>query len=133
MKIDKTYLDSAKYIRNEYEKLLSKVSNYEKQAIELKDYFESKAKQLLELNNTKVSKVKTKGDVESVTSEIMSIINDLEQESEKVGREIENINKKIESLSKDEVILFDTIKEKYSDLSDDEISDQVWEHIKKGS
>jgi hypothetical protein len=38
---------------------------------------------------------------------------------------IDPINKNIEELSKEEVVLYNTIKEKYIDLSDDEIIKEI--------
>lgn len=131
--INRNLLESAKYIRIEYESLMDKFNSYEKQALDLRDFFTKKTTELSELNDSKVSKVKTKVDVEVVTKDIMSIIEEIEQEAEKITRSVEGINKKIESLKKDEEILYDKIKEKYPTLSDEDIQKEVWDFLKTNS
>lgn len=131
--IDRNLLESAKFIRNEFDSLMSNFSVYEKQAIELKSFFDKKTLELSELNKSKVSKVKNRGDVDNVTKDIMTIIEELEHEAEKISRSVEGINKKIESLKKDEEILYDKIKEKYPKLSDEEIQNEVWDFLKTNS
>jgi chromosome segregation ATPase len=131
--INHNLLESAKYIRIEYESLMDKFNSYEKQALDLRDFFTKKTTELSELNDSKVSKVKTKVDVEVVTKDIMNIIEEIEQEAEKITRSVEGINKKIESLKKDEEILYDKIKEKYPTLSDEDIHKEVWDFLKTSS
>jgi len=131
--INRNLLESAKYIRMEYESLMDKFNSYEKQALDLRDFFTKKTTELSELNDSKVSKVKTKVDVEVVTKDIMTIIEEIEQEAEKITRSVEGINKKIESLKKDEEILYDKIKEKYPTLSDEDIQKEVWDFLKTNS
>lgn len=130
MKIDRNLLESAKFIRMEYESLMGKFNHYEKQALDLKNFFDKKSEELTDMNKEKVSKIKSKGDLEVVTKDIMTIIEEMEQEAEKITRSVEGVNKKIESLRRDEEILYEKIKDKYPDLSDESIQQQVWEFLK---
>ena len=133
MEIDRNLLESSKFIRMEYESLMSKFKHYEKQALDLKSFFDKKSEELGEMNKQKVSKIKSKGDLEMVTKDIMTIIEEMEQEAEKITRSVEGVNKKIESLKRDEEILYEKIKDKYPDLSDESIQEQVWEFLKTSS
>jgi chromosome segregation ATPase len=133
MKIDRNLLESSKFIRMEYESLMSKFNHYEKQALDLKNFFDKKIEELTDMNKQKVSKIKSKGDLEVVTKDIMTIIEEMEQETEKITRSVEAVNKKIESLKRDEEILYEKIKEKYPDLSDESIQEQVWDFLKTSS
>lgn len=133
MKIDRNLLESSKFIRMEYESLMAKFNHYEKKALDLKSFFDKKSGELTEMNKQKVSKIKSKGDLEVVTKDIMTIIEEMEQEAEKITRSVEGVNKKIESLKRDEEILYQKIKDKYPDLSDESIQEQVWEFLKTSS
>ena len=128
--IERNLLESAKYIRNEFESLLGRFNQYEKQAKDLKEFFDRKCIELSEINKSKLNRVKTKGDIEIATQEIFAIINEIEQESEKIARSLESTNTKLESIKKEESILYEKIKEKYPELSDERIRDQVWEFLK---
>ena len=48
----------------------------------------------------------------------------------KIQSELNPINEKIEKLKNDSKKLYDTIKEKYTELEDEDIQEQILEHLK---
>jgi hypothetical protein len=52
-------------------------------------------------------------------------MSELEVESIKLTSKIDPINKKIENLKRDELQLYEAIKKKYPDLSDDDMKKEI--------
>ncbi len=127
--IAKIYIESAKNIRNEFLRLTKELNKYEKKAAELVIYLENKSQKLKEFSENKVSTIKDKADIAKVGEEIIKEMSEIESEEQKLIRSIKPINDKIERLKKDEEILFNQIKEKYPNLSSQEIVQEIHSHL----
>ena len=127
--IAEIYIESAKNIRNEFLRLTKKLNTYDKKAAELIIYLETKSQELKDYSDNNVSKIKDKSDIAKVGEDIIKKISEIEDEEQKLIRLIKPINDRIDRLKKDEEILFNQLKEKYPNLSLQEIIQEIHSHL----
>ena len=119
MKIDKIYLDDAKRIRLEY---LSNVN-----------YITTKEKEM-EVYIREINKIKNDVDLavdNNITDDqfYQKKMKKLNENIDKLKIHVEHYYKNVLELDKDQRSLYHKIREKYRDITDDEIKKQVLEYI----
>jgi len=102
---------------------------YHKRAKEVVKILESSVNDLEKLQQD--IKVGENTSAEKSINEILNIIKNVEIEGQTLESLVEPMNKEIEKLSKEEAELHRMIKEKHSDLSDDDILEVVQTRLKK--
>lgn len=127
--IAEIYIESAKNIRNKFLKLTKKLNKYEKEAAELVIILETKAEELKSFSEDKVSKIRDKTDIAKVGEEIIKKINEVEEKEQQLLRLIKPINDEMDILRRDEEILFSQIKERYPNLSQQDIIQEIHSHL----
>ena len=128
-KIAEIYIESAKNIRNEFLRLSKKLDSYQKETAQLVIYLENISKELEQFSLTEVSQIRDKSDVSTVGDHLMKKINEIEAEEQKLLRLITPINNKIDKLRNEETFLFKQIREKYPNMSDQEIINEVQSYL----
>jgi chromosome segregation ATPase len=123
--IDNALINSARLIKNDYQKLTSTLSTYENDVKNLANYFFKVSSELKNMGD-EVTKADT---IESIKDKVMLKLNDLEKESNTVSGRITEINEKIEKLKKEETDLYNIIKRRYPSMSDDEIRQEIQSKI----
>ena len=123
--IDKHFIDSAVEIRKEWVRLIRSLDGYQSQIekaqraiIEKKDEVEAFSKKDLRIKDPQVKEF------------IEKIFNEVEYQTNIIESKIKPLNDDIEKLKKEELRLYQHIKNSYPDLLDDDIKAQIWEHIK---
>ena len=129
--IDKQLIESAKLIRNDFLTLTNNLNKYYDEVKELGIFFLKKADELREYNDKSVKKLKNKSDLSTVTNHILKEISEIEDEEKKLAKKVEEINQKMEKLKRDEMILYQTIKQRYPHLSDEQIKKEIHSHLGK--
>ena len=126
--IDDVLVESAIAIKKEFNELRAKLSIYEKHELDLSTY-------LLEVSNELESyakkDIKKAANVSESTQFIIKKMVEMEEESNRVTSLIDPINIAIESLKKDEMTLYQLIKEKNTNSSDVDIIKALNEKMKK--
>lgn len=121
--IEEQFLESAVQIRRTYLKLTNNLSLYQKRAEEIVKVLESSINKLeslqKEIKDTKAGKSNMTN--EKAINEVLSTINDVEQEGERLNNLFEPLNKEIEKLGKEEAELWNRIIEKHSNIPQDKI------------
>lgn len=121
--IEEQFLESAIQIRRTYLKLTNNLSLYQKRAEEIVNVLEKSINKLeslqKEIKDTKAGKSNMTN--EKAINEVLSTINDVEQEGERLNSLFEPLNKEIEKLGKEEAELWNRIIEKHSDIPEDKI------------
>lgn len=127
--IQSLYLKRAASIRKEYLSIIRDIESYENIAKELSDSISQRTKeleQLLEnLNNNRVS------NADSAKQNLHNIMIQTEDDMNKVDKSIDVLSLKIERLKSDEMVLYREIKQSYFNLTDEEIKNEIQEHLKK--
>lgn len=126
--IEQALIDSAQSIRNEFLSLNNKLSNYDKRIAELAKYLQDISS---ELDTYKDNGIKEAKSVTEITNFILSKMEEIDTESNKVNKLIEPINKAIEKLKIDEQNLYDEIKKRHPNVNDDIIVKEVQTRINK--
>jgi chromosome segregation ATPase len=127
--IQEIFLKRAVNIRKEYISIKYDISSYEKNIRDILNALESKAVDLNELK-TKLDENKIH-DPEMAKSQLLKIMMELETEINTNETFINNLNKNIDKLKNDEVLLYRDIKQRYPEMNDSEIKNEVQEYIQK--
>lgn len=127
--IQEIFLKRALNIRKEYISIKYNISSYEKNIKDILMILEEKAVDLNELK-TKLDENKI-NDPEMAKSQLLKIMMELESEINNSETFINNLNKNIDKLKEDETQLFRDIKQRYPEMNDSEIKNEVQEYIKK--
>ena len=123
--IDRQLIESAKIIRREFLTLSKKLDGYQDDVKNLGFFLQNKASELESYSEKNLKRLSSKDDLDRVVRHILSEIDSIEEEEKKLSKKVSSINDEIEKLRKDEVKLYETIKHRYPNLSDDQISKEV--------
>lgn len=124
--INEQFLQSAVRIRRTYLKLSNNMNLYHKQATKLSEILTENIEKLSKIEeDIKDKKVDSKQAVDS----LLELISNIEKQSDDLEKITDDLNKEIELLSKEEQELYRSIKEKHSDLTDEQIIESVKERL----
>jgi predicted nucleic acid-binding Zn-ribbon protein len=73
--------------------------------------------------------MKTKDQIGVVTQHLLKELQSIEDEEKKLHRKVEKINKELEKLKEEEEVLYKTIKERYPELTDQEIIKEIHQYL----
>lgn len=127
--IDQQLIESARNIRKKFLNLNKELSGYQDDVKGLVDFLNEKIKYLQDYNNTKVKKMNSKEQISVVTKDILVQIEEIESAEKKIQKKMSKISDELEKLNKEEVHLYQTIKERYPNLTDSEIIYQIQRNL----
>jgi predicted transcriptional regulator len=124
--INESFLQSAVRIRREYLKISNNMALYHNRAKEVISILEESVEKLEKIQ----SGVEDKSENANTSiSKVLEVIKDIEEEGVRLESLVEPMNKEIERLSKEETELYRQIKEKHSDLTEDQIVESVRQRL----
>lgn len=127
--INEFLLQSAVNIRRQYLKVSNNMELYHNKAKEVIQTLEDSVKKLEKIQE---SAENDKGlSAEKSINDILKVISEVEQEGQRLEELVEPMNKEIEKLSKEENNLYQKIKEKHTELSDEQIVEYVHKRLQK--
>lgn len=129
--IDKIYIESAKSIRNEFLSLAKKLDVYQNDLSKYVSYLEEASKDLEDIKSNDVKKMREASDLKDISEKITKKLTEIETEEQKIIHLIKPINDRIEKLREEENYLYKQIKEKYPNLTDEEIIKEIHSHLEK--
>jgi sialic acid synthase SpsE len=121
--IDEIYLKRAYDIRIDFENVHLMINDKEKEIKKIKSTIIDLKKEFIQTKK----KIK-KGD-KSIMDNVYKILDRLDEETQKLAKVIQPIEKKMEDLRKNEVVLHETLKEKYPHATDDELKRAITKYI----
>jgi len=127
--IQEIFLKRAYNIRKEYLGIRNNIDDYEKNVKSLLRKLEEKSFSLQDLKD-KIDSNKIH-DPEMAKSELLKIMMELEDEINNNDGYINRLNINIDRLKEDEISLFRDIKQRYPEMTDSEIKNEVQDYIKK--
>ena len=127
--IAEIYIESAKNIRNEFLRLSKKLDSYQNESAKLVIFLEDISKQLEDYSKTDISTIKNKSDVAAAGEYIVKKMTEIEEEEQKIIRLVQPINEKIDKLKVEEATLFKQLKEKYPNMSQDDIIKEIHSYL----
>ena len=124
--IDKQYIESAKNIRSEFISLNRKLDIYKKDLEKLSEYLQTT---ITDLNNMTNKKIESKQELQTIAENLIKKIEEIELEEKKMTNLVKPINERIDKLKEEETILYNALKTKYPNLSDDEMRKEIHSRI----
>jgi len=128
--IDRQLLQSAREIRKEYLSIMGDLSDYEKEIKKLSNFLLEKAEVFKNMNEKDLNQKGSKDQLLVITQKIVNEIQEIENEEEKISKRIESLNEGLVKLQQEEEVLYQTIKKRYPNLSDEKIKSEVSDTIK---
>lgn len=123
--IDIKFIESAREIRKKYLILHEQLDNSKEDITNLADFLREKTEEFNDLNENVVKKTKSKEDVINVTKKLITKLDEIQQKEKSMTKKIDDISEEIEKLKAEEVELMNLIKQKYPNLSNQEIIKEV--------
>jgi predicted nucleic acid-binding Zn-ribbon protein len=127
--IDEIFLKSAISIRREYIKVSNNMELYHNKAKSIVNKLEETLEKIESLQ--KKIKVEKSISNEGAINKLFEILRDVEEEGDRLEKLADPMNKEMEKLSKEEHELYRQIKEKHSDLTDEQIIASVQDRLLK--
>lgn len=121
--IEESIIESARLIKNEFNRLNEILTTYESDVKSLADSFFKLSDELTNLN------VDDGDSIEKIRDIVLNKLSELELESNSVTDRIDDINNQMEKLKKEELDLYKVIKNRYPSISDDEIKIELQKRI----
>jgi chromosome segregation ATPase len=128
--IDRQLLQSAREIRKKYLSIMGDLSDYEKEIKKLSNFLLEKAEVFKNMNEKDLNQKGSKDQLLVITQKIVNEIQEIEKEEEKISKRIESLNEGLVKLQEEEEVLYQTIKQRYPNLSDEKIKSEVSNAIK---
>ena len=125
--IDSKYLESGLRIKKESEKALLLINKEEKKLKDINEKLVNITKELEEMGKDIEKKYNSPEDAKI---DIFKKLNDIEVQSARLNKALEPLNKKMESLRKEEDHLWNTVKERYPNMEEDDIVKEFQNYIK---
>lgn len=131
--IEEKFLIAATKIKRDYIKLTSNLDFYKKRAEQtLEKLQEAYSKvETLEKEIKDIKKKKDQNADPNLTTKVLSILNDIEEEGNRIEKFVEPLNKEIEKLAIEEAELYRVIVETHPELSEAQIVESVSLRLKK--
>lgn len=122
--IDENFLESAVRIRRTYLKVSNNMDLYHRRAKEIVEVLENTLSKIDNLQND----IKDKGrnmNGDLAIKKLIEILQEVEDEGARLEKLVEPMNKEIEKLGLEEAELYRQIKEKHSNLTEEQIVESV--------
>ena len=132
--IDEQFLQSAIRIRRTYLKVSNNMDMYKKAAedtIKKLDETIAKIDKIKKESEESRTDKNSKFSAEKSLNEMLKILNEVDSEGKRLEELINPLNKEIEKLALEEQELYRKIKERHSDLTDEQIVESVRERLIK--
>jgi DNA repair exonuclease SbcCD ATPase subunit len=131
--IEEKFLVAAVNIKRSYLKLTSNLDFYKRRAEQTLGKLQDAYGQVENLENeiAELKKNKDQNVDPNLTSKVLNILSEIEQEGNKIEKFVEPLNKEIEKLAMEEQELYRVIVETHPNLSEDQIVESVGLRLKK--
>jgi predicted Rossmann fold nucleotide-binding protein DprA/Smf involved in DNA uptake len=97
----------------------------ERELKQLANFLIEKSEEFKHINENIVKKAKTKEEILDISQKLVEKLDDMESREKTMTKRIDVINSSIEKLKKEEIDLMILIREKFPDMSNDEIKQEV--------
>ncbi len=131
--IDEKFLVAAVNIRKTYLRLTSNLDFYKKKAENTLEKLEEAYSKIESIENEikEIKKDKNQNRETNITSKVLSLLEEIEQEGNRIEKFVEPLNKEIEKLAMEESELYRSIVERHTELSEEQIIESVRLRLEK--
>ena len=128
--IDLKYKEGAKVLINEYIVLNKKLQFHQKEFNDIQQVLQNYIKEFMEYE-TNLKNNPNETNVEGIKKEIEIKLSNLEKELNMITSKINPISNRISKMKKEEEQLFNQIKEKYPNILDEDIINEIQSYLDK--
>jgi hypothetical protein len=131
--IDEKFLVAAVNIRKTYLRLTSNLDFYKKKAENTLEKLEEAYSKIESIENEikEIKKDKNQNRETNITSKVLLLLEEIEQEGNRIEKFVEPLNKEIEKLAMEESELYRSIVERHTELSEEQIIESVRLRLEK--
>ena len=130
--IDEKYLQKAIRIRRTYLKLINNMDLYRARATQISENLDKTLKDLDNFQKDLNKKDRKESiDEKALFEKLLKIIDNIEEEGNRLEKLIEPVNFEIEKLAKEEIELYNQILDGHSNLTEDQIVEKVQDRLIK--
>ncbi len=128
--IDEFFLQNAVSIRRTYLKMTNNMDFYQKRAKEIVDRLELTISKINDIQKkAEEGRAKKENGTMEILNDLVKILNEIEDEGKALENLVDPLNKDIEKLALEEQELYRQIKQKHSNLTDDQIISSVKDRL----
>jgi phosphopentomutase len=128
--IDEFFLQNAVSIRRTYLKMTNNMDFYQKRAKEIVDRLELTIGKINDIQKkAEEGRAKKENGTMEILNDLVKILNEIEDEGKALENLVDPLNKDIEKLALEEQELYRQIKQKHSNLTDDQIISSVKDRL----
>jgi phosphopentomutase len=130
--IDEFFLQNAVSIRRTYLKMTNNMDFYQKRAKEIVDRLELTIGKINDIQKkAEEGRAKKENGTMEILNDLVKILNEIEDEGKALENLVDPLNQDIEKLALEEQELYRQIKQKHSNLTDDQIINSVKDRLIK--
>jgi chromosome segregation ATPase len=123
--IDNRFIESAREIRKKYSSLYEELNMSEREVKQLANFLMEKSHEFKTINETVIQNAQSKEEIVDITQKLIDKLDDLDRREKVMTKRIDTINESIEKLKMEEIELLKKIQEKFPDLTNEEIRQEV--------
>lgn len=128
--IDEFFLQNAVSIRRTYLKMTNNMDFYQKRAKEIVDRLELTIGKINDIQKkAEEGRAKKENGTMEILNDLVKILNEIEDEGKALENLVDPLNKDIEKLALEEQELYRQIKQKHSNLTDEQIISSVKDRL----
>jgi chromosome segregation ATPase len=127
--IDVQLIESARQIRKKYIDIVKEINFHEEDLKKLATFLEKKMIEFKRIHDEEFKNKPTKEEVDRITKLIVSEIEDMEIKEGRIKIRFEHLNTELEGLKVEEDILYKSIKDRYPNLSNEEIKLEIHKYL----
>lgn len=128
--IDEHFLQSAVALRRNYLKLINNMDFYQQRAKEVVSKLEGTVDSINKLGEEYKESIKNKkNESQSTLNNLLKILQEIEDEGQRIESLVSPMNKEIEKLALEEAELYRKIKERHSNLTEEQIVKSVRDRL----
>ena len=128
--IDEIFLQNAINIRRTYLKMTNNMDFYQKRAKEIVDRLELTISKINDIQKkAEEGRAKKENGTMEILNDLVKILNEIEDEGKALENLVDPLNKDIEKLALEEQELYRQIKQKHSNLTDEQIISSVKDRL----
>jgi phosphopentomutase len=128
--IDEFFLQNAVNIRRTYLKMTNNMDFYQKRAKEIVDRLELTIGKINDIQKkAEEGRAKKENGTMEILNDLVKILNEIEDEGKALENLVDPLNKDIEKLALEEQELYRQIKQKHSNLTDEQIISSVKDRL----
>lgn len=129
MKIDQQIIEGAQRIRKKFLSIVSELSSNQEDLKKIADFLQKKMDDLKNIEKNEFNNKPTKEEIMRVSSIIVKEIEDIELQEQRLTKKFVKMNEELEKLQAEEKVIYDTLKSRYPNLSDDEIKSELSKYL----